>query len=247
MFLLRSRYPQPTGPTLTLTAPAPDDRQQRRARQLGMCQRLAELGMELVEAAHREALRECQPPAERRRSSIAGLPDLSGYTTPPAFRSDTFGQLFTLLSRCVRQAILLESRIEAGLTGHPSPSPAFAERAAGREPASSPPPPRGASDHTRIAHERLDDDLAADAGRSAPAILAGICADFQAVIDAHHLPGPASPTPEPHAAPAASPSRTPLREPSNPRPLTALERSAQCARPAQPHATPPPARPPRTA
>ncbi len=46
---------------------------QRRARHLRLCERLAELGMELAEAADRKALRDLQLPAPRSPSPLPAL------------------------------------------------------------------------------------------------------------------------------------------------------------------------------
>ena len=178
MFLLRSHHPNPPVRTLNaIAAIVATDRAQRRTRQMAMCQRLAELGMELAEAAQREALRETQPPPPRRAPAIPGMPP--HMADPPPFRSTTFGDLFTQIARCVRQAILLEARLDAGSFDHSAPT----ARTPRHEPAqSNPPRSHVPGDTTRLGYERLENDLAADAGRSPEAILAGITGELGSAL-----------------------------------------------------------------
>ena len=199
-------------PALNAIAPlVSTDRAQRRARHLAMCQRLAELGMELAEAAQREALRETQPLPERRAPALPGMPP--HMAAPPPFRSTTFSELFTQVARCVRQAILLEARIEGGGFDHPAP----AQRTPSGEPArSAPSQPDSPSEATRLGYERLEDDLAADAHRSPETILAGICGALGAAIET--LPPASLPRPTPAIHRPANAATRSLRQPPPGRP-----------------------------
>ena len=205
MVLLRPYPPQPPGPTLNAITPIPADRAAHQARRLATCQRLAELGMELAEATQRAALRDLQPRVEHRLPSIPGLPQMP---SPPAYHSTALGELFATLSRCVRQALLLEARLEAGAF-YPPPPP----RATPAEATPGTPAPSRAScpdDSTRLHYERLEDDLAADAGRAPSEILAGICQQLGQASE--HLPAPSPPRAAPgprQAAPAPKPRQPP--------------------------------------
>jgi hypothetical protein len=99
-------------------------------------------------------------------------------------RDTAFGLLFAQLSRCVRQAILLEARLAAGAYDEPPPARApSTERAAPREP-SPPQPHRHAPDDTpRLRPEQVEDDLTAISGRPVEDILAGIRAGLGVADD----------------------------------------------------------------
>ena len=213
MFLLRSHQPQPPGPTLNaLSAP---DRTARRTRHLATCEELAELGMDLARAAHREALRDMQPPAAPRTP----VPALTYASAPPPPREAIFGQLFAVISRSVRQTMLLEDRLATGATDHPPPE--SAPRSSHPSPT---PPARPAPDGTRIHADRLtrealeDECLHADT-RPARDILAAIRSELAAA--ASGLPPRQTPEPTPHPR-RPIPIIPPGPEPS----LTALGRAA---------------------
>lgn len=140
----------------------PETQDQRRTRQMGMCQELAELGMDLARAAQREALSELEAPIEHR---------MPGMGAPPTCRAEQPGVLFTKFAHAVRQAILLENRIAEG--------PPQAQQAA--SPHDSAPRHRdiapAESPHQRLVPDRMDpleDDLAADTHRAVPDILAAV-------------------------------------------------------------------------
>ena len=126
--------------------------------------------MDLVESAHREALKETQP-VQRPPLRIPGYPE---YTPPPSsanYRSTTFSHLFQDFSRCVRQAILLQARLDSGAYDQARPATPHTQRAATQAP---PAEPRATNDTTGLEYERLEDDLAAEASRDPEDILAGI-------------------------------------------------------------------------
>ena len=173
-------------------------------RHLRQCERLAEIAMELTEAARVEALKEFQPPAPRRGFAAFDMPGVNLPEPPPFARSTTFNDLVMQLSRCARQAILLESRIDAGLYDYPPPQtqPRDVPRAAVA-------PQCQPSDHTRIAVERLDDDAAVHAKRGPADILAGIGAELATAMEGVALSDRlASATHELRGAPASQ-RRTP--------------------------------------
>ncbi len=146
MFLIRSHHPNHTGPTLNAFFSIPD-RTTRRAKRLDKCEELGEMGMDLARASHREALRDMQPPPEPR-TPIPGL--TYSHQPAPRPRDTAFGHLFAVISRCVRQTLLLEDRFDAEITDHPVPEPA--PRTAPTQPA---PPATPATDTTRVHAERL--------------------------------------------------------------------------------------------
>jgi hypothetical protein len=173
--------------------------------------------MDLARAAHREALNDIHPPRpERRPSPFLGMPDL-----PPVYvsRDATYGQLFAQLSRCVRQAILLEARLAAGAYDHPDPAPHRAPTETQPQ-ASQPTPARRPEDRPRLRPEQLEDDLAHDAARPIPEILAGICAELGAAVQ----------TGLSADQPAAQDRRGVPTWPHRPPPLSQAERAAQLAR-----------------
>ena len=132
--------------------------------------------MDLVESAHREALKETQP-VQRPPLRIPGYPE---YTPPPSsadYRSTTFSHLFQDFSRCVRQAILLQARLDSGAYDQARPATPHTQRAATPAP---PVEPRAANDTTGLEYERLEDDLAAEASRDPEDILAGIATTLDA-------------------------------------------------------------------
>ena len=180
------------------------------------CERLAEIALELTEAARIEALEEFQPPAPRRYTAF-DMPCVTLPEPPPFSRSTTFNDLVMLLSRCARQSILLESRIDSGFYDHPPPPAQPRDMV----PHDADAPPRQSSDHTRIACERLDDESAADARREPADILAGIEAELATALDAVSPDPPALTTHGVQDVPAA-PRRAPDR-----RAVTQADRARQ--------------------
>jgi hypothetical protein len=178
-----------------------------------MCQRLAELGMALAEATQREALRDLQPRPERHPPA----PGTYRPPSPPTFHDTTLCDTFATIARCVRQAILLEARLDNGSFDHPpparsTPAPALAQHQAASH-------ARRSDDTTRLRAEPLEDDLAADAKRAAPEILAGICqALAETVGSAQPTRRPTPPTTSRHPPPAAKPKK-PTHPPDRPPPL----------------------------
>ena len=83
MFLLRSR--QPSAKAHTLNALPMPDRQARCATRLRRCDRLAEMAMDLTEAAYTQALRDAQPPPERPHPMPGPRP---AYMPPPKAAND---------------------------------------------------------------------------------------------------------------------------------------------------------------
>ena len=200
--------PRTTGPTLITAPTLTPDQAERRARHLRQCERLGELGMELAEAAHREALCDIQPRPQRRASPFPGMADQPAPFFP---RDATYGQLFAKLSRCVRQTILLEARLAAGAYDHYAPAP---DRAVHAEPRQPGPPPKtyhNANDRPHLRPEQLEDESTVDAGRSAEEILVGICAELGAAGES----GLSTATPAQTARPdtAGKPHQTPPKPP----------------------------------
>ena len=216
MFLLRSRHPQPPRPALNAIPPAPD-RASRRNRNLDRCEELGDLGMDLVRAAHREALRDMQPPPERTPTPGSTY----DHTPAPRPRDTIFGQLFALISRCLRQTMLLEDRFAAGDMRHPGPEiPAHGEPAAPPRPAA-----QTQADRTRICPDRLrpetlEDETRTPDNRPVPEILADIRTQFEAATPAGPIPG------APRRAPASYRRPIPIIPPGPKIPLSAAERSA---------------------
>ena len=152
------------------------------------------MGMELARAAHREAMRDLEAPVEHR---------MPGMAKPPACRNPDPGALFTRVSRAVRQAITLETRLAAGTLQTPCGPGHFCK----------PHPPQAADNSRRTApdaatprntprighaYERLDDECAVRDTRAIPQILAAIA---QVLGEAPHPPppriGPGSASPAP--------------------------------------------------
>ncbi len=168
--------------------------------------------MDLARAAHREALRDMQPPPAPR-TPIPGLTCADAPAPPP--RDSIFGQLFTLISRCLRQTMLLEDRFAAGDAPHNTAEPA---------PRASQPPPAApaASDATQLHAERLyretfEDERLQQDTRPAEDILDHIRSELGAassrLAPRHQTPAP----PSRRAIPIIPPGPEPA--------LTALERS----------------------
>ena len=161
--------------------------------------------MDLVESAHREALKETQP-VQRPPLRIPGYPE---YTPPPSsanYRSTTFSHLFQDFSRCVRQAILLQARLDSGAYDQARPAP-YTERTATQAP---PAGPRATNDTTGLEYERLEDDLAAEASRDPEDILAGIETTLDAgknLLAPVTLPRQASAIARPKAPAAPAPQK----------------------------------------
>ncbi len=145
-------------------APIPSTQAQRHERRPQKCERLADLGMELAEAAQREALRELQPPPVR----FPVPPGQYMPPLPPHIRDTTCAELFATFSRTVRQAILLEARLDSGLYDRPPPVRTTPSATTARP---APSRPREPGDGTYLDHEALEDDLAADANRAPDDIL----------------------------------------------------------------------------
>ena len=126
-----------------------------------LCQELAELGMQLARFA-----------AARAMQDLAAQP-------APEQPSPNAATLFTRLSHAVRQAILLENRIAAELekagTAKPAPPPDDRRRTLRRLLHCAATTRPDGSDFKRIAHERLDIELALDPHASTGDILATIC------------------------------------------------------------------------
>ena len=172
-----------------------------------MCQRLSDLGLEYAEAAQREGVRELQPrPPRGLQPSGAYMPP-----SPPSFRDATLAEVFATLSRCVRQAILLEARLDSGAYDQPPPA---RNTPADPAPKRSPEKPRASEpgDGTSLHYERLEDDLAADANRPADEILVEICQTLGQFIESKQAPAHAPlvlPRTPHHSVPPPEPTRQP--------------------------------------
>ncbi len=171
--------------------------------------------MELAEAAQRRALRDLQPRPERS-------PPPPGTWMPPAppdCHHASLTETFATASRCVRQAILLEARLDA----RPD------ETAFGQSDSGAVRAPRPSShgerqgDGTSLHYETLEDDLAAE-DRAATDALAGIARRLAMAADA--------PTSQPTPTPPDAQKPRPAHLPSQPTPEP-------------PPPEPPPPKPPR--
>ncbi len=201
----------------TLNAITALDRAARHARRLHLCQRLGDLGMELAEATQREALRELQPRPERRPAP----PGTWMPPSPPVFRSTAQAELFATLSRCVRQAILLEARLDSGALDRPPPA-----RTTPAEAHDFPiPRTQTPGDSTRIHHEALEDDLAGESNRPADETLAEISQHLGQALPrletpsrharaAPNAPRPNRPPANPHTKPVPPPNKRPPPKPA---------------------------------
>ncbi len=175
--------------------------------------------MHLTETAYTQALRDAQPPPERPHPMPGPRP---AYMPPPkaAYDHTLASNFFQEFSRCARQAILLEARLDSGIYDNAPTIPAFTERAFPRHQAPRPAPtgPREPSDETRLHHERLEDEFADDDSSEPDELLHTIDNNLQTAIAEIRAT-----TPEPARwAEAAPPSRatTPTHDqnPEPPRP-----------------------------
>ena len=119
--------------------------------------------MHLTETAYAQALRDAQPPPERPHPMPGPRP---AYMPPPkaAYDHTLASNFFQEFSRCARQAILLEARLDSGIYDNAPAIPCFTERT-GHNPQPShhtPARSREPSDETRLHYERLDDEFADD-------------------------------------------------------------------------------------
>ncbi len=115
--------------------------------------------MDLTELAYTQARRDAQPP-ERQHLMPGPRPS---YMPPPkaAYDSTLASNFFQEFSRCARQAILLEARLDSGAYDTAPAVPLTPERRshAHQTPRPAPAEPRPPSDETRIHHERLEDEF----------------------------------------------------------------------------------------
>ena len=137
------------------------DRQARCDQRLRRCDRLAEMAMHLTEAAYTQALRDAQPPPERPRPAPGALPAYMPPATKAAYDRTLASNFFQEFSRCARQAILLEARLDS-LTYEQAPAlPALSPRTRHQHAAcpEAPAQPRQPSDQTRLDRECLEDEF----------------------------------------------------------------------------------------
>jgi hypothetical protein len=206
VFLFRS-YNRARRPHLNAISPIPDESQvERTARHLRMCRELAELGMQLAQAAAQRALRDLQaePPqaepsqVEPSQAEAPPAPPPAPGTEPREPRRTTDPAiLFTRLAGVVRQAVALEARLTAG---PPSPSTPHAPAP------HAPPDPRretltraldfiteklpDRATLRREAAQRIDQELAQDpaAATHTEDILVNICDDLRITPDFSRFP-----------------------------------------------------------
>ncbi len=132
-------------------APSAD---QRRARNLDYCEYLIDRGMTLARAASDRALDEIAttPAVTRIPTSMAA--EIDKWKEEARRRGPNHGKLFTLISRCIRQTMLLEMYLAEGHTPNPAPRTQATQRQAAADPA---PPPRPEPEPLRRDYvERLD-------------------------------------------------------------------------------------------
>ena len=171
--------------------------------------------MDIARAAHRGALRDMQPPPAPR-IPIPGLTHTGTPAPPP--RDAIFGQLFALISRSVRQTMLLQDRLATGTIDHPTPNPT---PGIAQPPPSQQPAPDGTRTHAdRLYQEPFEDECLQDTGSVEDILL-----KIRSELDAGVAPGLA---PHPHTPEPARTGRRPIPLiPPGPEPaLSAQERSA---------------------
>ncbi len=172
----------------------PETAAERATRHMGQCQRLAELGMALAEAAAARAqIALAEPPPAPQQNGPAPIPPRAPH---PA-------TLFAQLAHAVRQAIRLEGRIVAGhaatlaVNNQADPRRAKIRRAIRQAAIGH----FGRVDLCRKADERLEAELALDPDgtTSLPDLLEPICHDFGIELDYEKLAADLAPT-EPASA-----------------------------------------------
>ncbi len=180
--------------------------------------------MHLTEIAYAQALRDAQPPPERPHPMPGPRP---AYMPPPkaAYDHTLASNFFQEFSKCARQAILLEARLDSGAYDNAPAIANFTERAFPRHqaPHNAPTGPRQPSDETRIHHERLEDEcLEDDASGNPDEILRAISETLETAITQSRAAGLDLRTPDTSPPPRTTKTPTRLATPEPPCAATRL-------------------------